>query len=327
MNRINKTLFTLALVGVLYGCGGTTGGSGGQIPDRLDIIATAPSHGNGSGFSQLTGLVGNKPAFLSYVDANHWSLQVVGESAVDLSTTAFSNAQLAGFDHGVVVGSYDGGTLVYRKTNAGWVATSYPGLTSAIPDGTSLEMVGDTATGPVKVDLSTSTSTPLTLPASPALYGLRNHWLLYGSGSNFFVRNLSTADERQLNPIVGDTDFFPVVLNSSGGVLGESSDGATGRAIYWQPGSSTPTVIDSFTGGIVEPGWLSPDGTKYLVNVITDQFHTYLYFNGTRYTTADIQNASTIGDLFGFDDTAQFGFGRDSDGGEDSTVAVKITYK
>jgi len=327
MNKIYRSFVTLALVGVLYGCGGTTGGNSGQIPSRLDIIATAPSHGNGQGISQLTGLVGGKPAFLSYIDVSHWSLQVVDETVVDLSTTAYPNAQLAGFDNGVVVGRYDDGTFVYRQTNAGWVATSFPGLTSPIPDGTELLLVGDTATGPVKIDLTTGTATPITLPSGAALYGLRHHWLLYGSGSDFFVRNLSTGDERQLNPVSGDTDFFPVVLNSSGGVLGQSSDGTTGRAIYWQPGSSTPTVLDSFTGGTVEPGWLSLDGTKYLVNVITDQFHTYLYFNGIRYTTADIQNASTIGDLFGFDDTAQFGFGRDSTGSEDSTVAVKITYK
>lgn len=311
----------------LVGCGGTTGGTSGQIPSRIDVVATAPAHGNGQGISQLTGLVSGKPAFLSYIDANHWSLQVTGDTAVDLSTTAYTHAQLSWLDNGVVVGTYDSGTFVYRKTNSGWIATSFPGLSSAIPDGTTLSMVGDTTIGPVLIDLSTNTSTPLSLPAGEALYGLRNHWLLYGSGSGFFVRNLSTSSERQLNGVVGDTDFFPGVLNSSGGVLGESSNGTVGRAIYWQPASSTPTVIDSFTGGEVEPGWLSPDGTKYLINVSTDQFRTYLYFNGTKYTTADIQNASTVGDLFGFDETAQFGFARDSTGAESSTVAVKITYK
>lgn len=326
LSRRTSFLGALCLLS-LVGCGGTTGGNSGQIPSRIDVIGSAPSHGNGQGISQLTGLVGGKPAFLSYIDTNHWSLQVVGESVVDLSTTAYTNAQLAWLDNGVVAGTYSGGSFVYRKTNSGWVATSFPGVTSPIPDGTTLIMVGDATTGPVQIDLTTGTSTPLTLPSGAALYGLRNHWLLYGSGSSFFVRNLTTADERQLNQVIGDTDFFPVVLNASGGVLGESSNGTVGRAIYWPPASSAPTVIDSFTGGEVEPGWLSPDGTKYLINVSTDQFRTYLYFNGTKYTTADIQNASTIGDLFGFDDNAQFGFARDSTGSESSTEAVKITYK
>ncbi|MBS1701415.1 MAG: hypothetical protein JST12_07130 [Armatimonadetes bacterium] len=327
MNRIYRSSFALALACVLYACGGTTIGGSGQIPSRLDVIATAPAHGSGLGIGQLTGLVGGKPAFISYIDVNHWSLQVVGESAVDLSTTAFTHSQIAWLDNGVVAGTYDGGTFVYRKTNSGWVATSFPGVTSPIPDGTTLTLVGDTVAGPVQIDLTSGTSTALTLPSGAALYGLRNHWLLYGSGVNFFVRNLATADERQLNPVVSDSEFFPIVLNSSGGVLGESNDGFTGRAIYWQPGSSNPTVLDSFPGGTVEPGWISPDGTKYFVNVITDQIRAYLYYDGTRYTTADIQNASTVGDLFGFDDSAQFGFARDTSGSEESTVAVKITYK
>ncbi|MEA2554421.1 MAG: hypothetical protein QOJ65_2597 [Fimbriimonadaceae bacterium] len=330
MRSFAKVLAWIGIALVTVGCAGTQPGSSNRgIPSRIRVLAHAPTPGSGSGISQLTGFVDGKPAFLSYIDAAHWTVSAMGASPVSLSTVSYAHAFLVAFEDGTAVGEYDGGTFVYRKGNSGWTAASFPGVTEAVLDAQNAKLIGKVGSGFAIVDIATAAQTPITLPADAALYFAKSNWLVYGTASTFHVRNVQSGTDWQEAIVSGDTNQFPYALNASGGVVGESSNGSVGRAVYWEPGTGAAHVVDSFTGGTVEPGWISDDGARFAINIATGStYRSYLYVDGAKYPVSNLVGGSGVSYVYGLNESGTTGFGLiDPSGDRASLVALSIGYR
>ncbi len=322
-------LSLMCVIGLVVGCGGNGGGGDNGLPSRIDIIGQAPSHGLGQGISQMTGFVGGQPAFLSFNDEDHWSVQVVGVAPVDLVTTPYAHAALLAFDNGYAVGYYDSGVFAYRLTQNGWVAATYPGVEAAVLDSVRGKLVAElTGGGHAIVDIATGVQTPITLPDGAPLYFAKAGFLVYGvSGTSFKVRNLDSNAEWTDLALPSDTNAFPYALNENGGVIGISDNGAATSAVYWEPVTAAPISLHFVSSGIVEPGWISPDGSKAIINVHTDEYRSYIWVDGAIHPIANIPGGDAVPYVYGLNETGTFGFGfGDSSADPDSGVAIQITY-